>query len=218
MRTLGLALIVLSLAVACGSSGKDLAEAPEPTASPEEDQGPAAGTAEQATFEATDYPPNDPTGLAELINPLVEPLGLVFTRGSLNDTSAGGYEPSDTGNHLALYVEPIGEYTDEDYINGLYTVAAAATPFVFETFGALTSYDICQEPRPEDDSSPVPPPATQVNIEREAAESYDWENGDLESMLRHAFEVGGDSFAIIVAPPLDSVPLFADLAAEIFPS
>jgi len=195
---------LLILVAACGSSGKDLAEVGEEVAEA------------TATATAEPYPPNDSAALAEIIDPIVEPYGLRFTYGSLNDTSDGGYEPSDTGNHLALYVEPTGDYSDEDYINGLFTISAAVTPYVFETWEGLTSYDICQEPRPTDDDSAVPPPATQINIERAAAESYDWANGDLESMLVHAEVVGGDAFALVVAPPYNSVPLFVELAERVF--
>jgi len=202
---LGAGLLVLI--AACGSSGKDLAEVSEELAE-------ATAT---PTATAEPYPPNDSAALAEIIDPIVEPYGLRFTYGSLNDTS-DGYEPSDTGNHLALYVEPTGEYSDEDYINGLFTISAAVTPYVFETWEGLTSYDICQEPRPADDDSPTPPPATQVNIERAAAESYDWANGDLESMLVHAEAVGGEAFSVVVAPPFNSVPLFIELVEKIFPS
>jgi hypothetical protein len=203
-RWIGWLVAIGLLAVSCGSSGKTLA----PAATPE-------ATAEEVAAPPATYPPNDTTQLGDIFNPLVESLGVRFTRGSLVESSEG-YESSDTGDHLALYVEPIGAYSDDDYIAGLYEITAAVTPFVFESWPGLDAYDICQEPRPEDDAAPIPPPATQVNMVREAAESYDWANGDLESMMRHAEAVGGESFSIVVAAPFNEVPSYAELNDAIF--
>jgi hypothetical protein len=114
VRQTSILIIALLFVAACGSSGKELSE-PEATVEQQVD---------------AVYPPNTDAELAAIFDPLLEPYGVQFTRGSLNDTS-DGYENSDTGNHLALYVEPVGEYSDEDYIDGLYTITAAATPFVF---------------------------------------------------------------------------------------
>ena len=128
-------------------------------------------------------PPNDSTALAQIYDPLLEPLGLRVTRGSLVDRSDGGYEVVDAGTHLALYVEPTGEYTDDDFLSGVWDVTALVTPDVFARYTELESYDICQEPMPTDDDRPVPPPVSQIDITREAAAKIDWAGGSLPDLI-----------------------------------
>lgn len=131
------------------------------------------------------YPPNDFGQLAAIFDPLVEPLGLRLTRGALIDRTGGNYAPSDTGTHLALYVEPIDDssYGDEEYIEGIFDVTAAVTSVVFERWSAVETYDICQEPHQADDDRVEPYPVTQVELDRAAALSYDFETGDLPSLI-----------------------------------
>lgn len=131
-------------------------------------------------------PPNDLAALRRLYDPALATMGLRLTRGQLIDLSKGSYTPSSTGTHLALYVEPIGEYTDDQYAQALWDLAALVTPDVFARWADLRSYDICQEPLPSVDDDPEPFPVTQVNITREAAATIDWENGSLGDLVRAA--------------------------------
>ena len=145
-----------------------------------------SGGGDGAALDASDVrplPPNDPTALAQIYDPLVEPLGLRVTRGALVDRSDGGYEVADTGTHLALYVEPTGEYTDDDYLAGVWDVTALITPDVFARYTELESYDICQEPAPTVDNRPEPPPVSQIDITRDTAAKIDWAGGSLPDLI-----------------------------------
>jgi hypothetical protein len=205
-RLIGLLTAASLLAVSCGSSGKTLApaETPEPSAT-------EAAAQESSAPEPGVYPPNNIDELAEIFNPLVEQFGVRFTRGALVDT-ADDYNESDTGDHLALYVEPIGDYTDDDYIDGIYDITAVVTPLVYETWSGVNTYDICQEPRPEDDSSAVPPPLTQIFVDREQSGGYDWTTGDLDSMMSYSW--GQPEFVVVVAPPLNATPRWTEIYAN----
>jgi hypothetical protein len=173
------ALIPLGLA-GCGDDSSDTA-APPPTGAPD------------ATIATEEFPPNDFEELAAVFDPMLEPMGLVLTRGALIDRTDGGYERSDTGTHLALYVEPIDEasYTLDDYVIGVYDVTALVTPYVFERWTEIESYDICQEPPNAEDPSAEPFPVSQVEIDRASSDAFDWDGGDLEALLAASKEGGG---------------------------
>lgn len=142
-------------------------------------------TAPPVSIEPAPYPPNDDEELAELFDPVLEPLGLRLTRGALIDRGDGNYDESATGRHLALYAEPIDEdtYPVERYVDGIWEVTAAVTPLVFDSWSELDTYDICQEPLPSQDDREEPFPLTQVELGREDYETFDWEVGDLPSLL-----------------------------------
>jgi hypothetical protein len=110
-------------------------------------------------------------------------MGLRLTRATLVDTSGGGYRASTQGRHLALYVEPTAERDLAGYAEDLWTLSALMTPDVFDRWPGLESYDICQEPVPGVDDSAEPPPVTQVNLTRGAAERIDWDGGNLTDLL-----------------------------------
>ncbi|MEJ5255459.1 MAG: hypothetical protein WHS89_08935 [Acidimicrobiales bacterium] len=171
--------VTLALLVACGE------DATTPPAT-------AGGTARdaEALLPPIDrnqtLPPNDLAALRHIYEPALANLGLRLTRGQLIDLGNGSYTPSNTGTHLALYVEPIAEYSDDQYAQGLWDLTALITPDVFARWADLRSYDICQEPLPSVDDNPEPFPVTQVNITREAAATIDWENGSLGDLVRAA--------------------------------
>lgn len=157
-----LAAVAVSSSAACGT---DAAE-PDNTAS------------------SSPLPPTDVALIADELDPMLEPLGLQITRAVLVDRSNGGYEPSPDGTHLGLYAEPISDdYRGVDYIENLWPSTAILTPYVFERWSGLDSYDFCQEPLPADDPRPEPKALTQVEIFRVAAETIDWDNGDLSVLL-----------------------------------
>jgi hypothetical protein len=164
--------------------------------------------------DAQQLPPNDLGALRRLYDPVLEPLGVRLTRGALIDTSDNRYVPSNDGRHLALYVEPIGEYSKDDYVNGFWNISALVTPDVFARWPQLASYDICQEPLPAVDDKPEPFPLTQINLTREAAEQIDWENGDLVDLLVSSRT--NDDVKVIVNREIRATPTYqaADQAAR----
>lgn len=175
-----LAALVLSGALVLGacSSGDDEATgtgASAPAASPAD--GLPAFDPEQT------LPPNDVGSLRALYDPVLARYGVRLTRGALVDTSGGRYTPSNDGRHLALYVEPTGDYTTEQFAEGFWTISALVTPDVFARWPDLESYDICQEPLPSVNDEAEPFPITQLNLTREAAARIDWEDGDLVDLL-----------------------------------
>jgi hypothetical protein len=163
------------LLAACGSDTGSSATAPTTLPTPAE--GLPAFDAEQK------LPPNDVGSLRELYDPALAKLGVRMTRAELIDITNSRYEPSNDGRHLAMYVEPIADYSNEQYVNGFWTVSALITPDVFARWPDLESYDICQEPLPAVDDSPEPFPVTQINITRAAAATIDWQDGDLVDLL-----------------------------------
>ena len=71
-------------------------------------------------------------------------LGLRLTeRGGVLERD--GYVESTTGTHLALYVEPIGDYSDDQYAEGILTTARLLGPEILRRWDALESFDVCQE-------------------------------------------------------------------------
>lgn len=131
-------------------------------------------------------PDLDDEGMIELFDPMVEDLDVVFTRAALIDRSGGGYERSPDGTHLALYVEPTGDYTTAQYVDGIAELTNILTPYVYEQFPGLESYDVCQEPLGAEDSSSEPPPVTQVEIDRETFEGLEFPLS-LEEIAENAF-------------------------------
>lgn len=183
-------LLLLGPAAACGD---------------DEGDGATADSVDAQTS-GDDFPPNDVDALAEVYDPMFEDDGLVLTRGALIDRSDGGYETSDTGTHLALYVEPTGEQTDEEYLDLLVDTTARVTPQVFSEWGSVETYDICQEPLPEVDDREEPVPVTQVEITREAAADIDFEALDLAELLAIANTEVDPPVRVYVDPTLKELP------------
>ncbi len=186
-----------------------------PTADPEPTVAtPTARTLDQPDGEAgvvpdAAYPPGDALGIAALIDPLVADLGLRFTYGSLIDrTARPTFEASPTGDHFAVYVEPVGDYTDAEYIENTWVLAERLTPFLFATYPGLASYDVCQEPRPAENDDAVPPPVTQLDIFRGPASEIDWENGSLATLI--ASNRDEPSTTLRIDDSLQQLPEFVD--------
>jgi hypothetical protein len=130
------------------------------------------GCGDDGEVESTPRPPNDFEELAAIFDPMVDEMGLRVTRASLVDLDT--YDESDTGNHLALYVEPTGAYSVTDYVEGVSELTNLLTPMIFERWTAIDSYDVCQEPPPDDDNQTAPPPVTQVHATRAQADTMDF--------------------------------------------
>lgn len=161
--------------------------------------------------EERSLPPNDFEQLAAVFEAELEPLGLTLTRGALIDTSNGRYRPSDTGRHLAVYVEPTGEYTPVDYAEGIVPSAQVFLPDVFERWDQLETFDVCQEPRPGVDDRKEPPPVTQLFLSRAEAGELDWKDVTLAELLA-AREPERDSFRLYVAPAVTNDPSWPPLS------
>jgi hypothetical protein len=156
-------------------------------------------------------PPNDFDQLADIFDPELEPLGLKLTRGALIDTEGGRYRPSDSGRHLAVYVEPTGEYTPAEYAEGIVPSAQVFLPEVFERWGRLETFDVCQEPLPGVDDRKEPPPVTQLFLSRAEARDLDWTAVTLAELLA-AKEPARESFTLYVAPAITSDPSWAAIS------
>lgn len=184
--------VVLALGAACGGDEPERSGA-SADASPDEP-----------------LPPNDLEALAAIYDPLVEPYGVRITRAALIDRDEG-YLESDTGTHLALYVEPVDDeaYTTAAYVEGMYEITELTANHAFGTWPSLESYDICQEPWQSEDSGLTPFPVTQIDLTRQSAEDFEWESSDLPGLLDH---IDGDAESRwIVSPALTGSPEFQDV-------
>lgn len=158
-----------------------------------------------------------PAGAAEL-EPLygaqLAELGLRLTdRGGLIDRTGGGYEPSAEGTHLALYVEPIGERSVPQYIDGIRSVAAVFGD-VFDRWPGLASYDVCQEPEADDGlGGEEPLPVTQIELTRVEAAAFDWDTVSVVDLVRSA-AARPAGLALRVSPSLANDPAYLAIVDE----
>ncbi|MCU0268783.1 MAG: hypothetical protein MUF83_09055 [Acidimicrobiales bacterium] len=172
------------------------------------------GATGQPTLPAPDgsaLPPDDVDALGELYDPVLAAHGVVLTRGVLVDTSGGGYERSDEGTHLALYVRPVGPRTPDRYVEGIYELAALLSPDVFARWPGLQTYDICQEDA--DATEPLGAEVgalTQVELPRAVAEEFDWATGDLGDLV--VLSRTTDGVRVFARAPVDEDPAW--LAAQ----
>jgi len=161
-----------------------------------------------------DFPPNDVEELAEIYDELLAEYDVVLTRAEVIDKTDGQYTPSDTGTHLALYVEPTETVDTEVYLERLVEITKVVTPQVFEEWGSIESYDICQEPSAEESSDDEPIPITQVEITREAASEIDFEALDLAQLLALANTEQDPPVRVYTDPTLKGVPTWEEAAME----
>jgi hypothetical protein len=143
-------------------------------------------------------PPNDKAAIERVFAPALKQLGVRLTRGALVDLKTG--KPSATGTHLAVYVEPTGDYTPEDYARGTVKTLRAFIPVAFERWGGLTSFDVCQEPLPAADARPEPPPITKVDLTKAASGKVRWDDLDLARLLRDAKRLGPRALSVYAKP------------------
>lgn len=193
-------IAVVSVLVA-GACGSDAATPPGPAAPP-------TGAVTTGDVDPGRFPPATGAELAAIFDPLLEPLGLRFARGSLIAPERGVYEPVADGTHLAVYVEPTGAYTTADYATGLVEVARVFLPLVFERWEGLASFDVCQEPPPAVDDSAAPPSVTIIDLTRDQAAAVDWSDLDLAGLLAAADGLR----RVFVSPDVAADPVFVDAA------
>ncbi len=139
-----------------------------------------------STTTPSDLPANDEDALKDLFDPFFEPLGQRVTRIGLYDLSLG-FELSDTGDHVAIYAEPIDAegagWDAARYIEATAPGMAACTPFIFDTWAGVNSMDLCQEPPQAEAPEPEPPVVTQVNLSRADSAFIDWDNVTLADLI-----------------------------------
>jgi hypothetical protein len=153
-------------------------------------------------------PPNDKDAIDRVFAPALDRLGVRLTRGALVDLKTG--KPSPNGKHLAVYVEPTGDYTAEDYGRGTVATLRAFIPTAFERWGGLTSFDLCQEPLPATDSRPEPPPVTKVDLTRAASRKVKWDDLDLVRLLRDAKRLGPRALSVYAKPDVRLTSFYQD--------
>lgn len=201
LRHLLLAPVLAALLVGAMACGSD-------------DEGSSADGEISPEATADSFPPSAFDELAEVYDPMLEEHDLVLTRAEVIDRTDGRYEPSPTGTHLALYVEPTGSQSNEEYLDLLVLLTAEITPQVFLEYGSIESYDICQEPLPSEDSSPEPIPVTQVEITRAAAADIDFGALDLPGLLAMANIEANPPVRVYADPRLKALPAWLDAAEQ----
>ncbi len=112
-------------------------------------------------------------------------------------------------------MEPTGNYTVADYVDGTVDVTKVFLPYVFERWKGLKSFDVCQEPRPAVDDSPTPSPETQVYATRAGSKLVDWKTVDLATMITTSRTESADAgtrrpvrFSLFVARHLENTPAY----------
>jgi hypothetical protein len=157
-------------------------------------------------------PPNDKAAIERVFAPELKRLGVRLTRGALVDLKTG--KPSATGTHLAVYVEPTGDFTPEDYARGTVRTLRAFLPAAFERWGGLTSFDLCQEPLPATDTRPEPPPITKVDLTKAASRKVRWNALDLTRLLRDAKRLGPRALSVYAKPDVRLTSFFQDATVK----
>ena len=157
-------------------------------------------------------PPNDKAAIERVFKPALERLGVRLTRGALIDLKTS--KPSATGTHLAVYVEPTGDYTPEDYARGTVKTLRAFLPVAFELWGGLKSFDLCQEPLPAADAQPEPPPVTKVELTRSASRTVRWDDLDLDDLLRDAKRMGPRALSVYAKPDVRLTGFYQDATVK----
>jgi hypothetical protein len=132
-------------------------------------------------------PPHDLTALAEIFDPIVEPLGYRVTRGALITRETYAVDPE--GDHLAIYLAPVTDISFDTFASDLPAITAVFLPLVFDRWPALASFDVCQEPFASE--AATPPSQTIVDLTREAAGVVDWDGIDLAGLIRAGSDVDG---------------------------
>ena len=142
----------------------------------------AAGETGGTSTTGADEPPEEFAALSAAFAPALDELGLELTRASVARL--------ESGTHIALYGVPAaGDDSPQDYLDRLLPSTVAAGTIAFDTYGAVNSFDICQEPTGTTDDEP--PPVTIVVLTRDAWESVpDWADADLADLLE-ATSTGG---------------------------
>jgi hypothetical protein len=174
----------------------------------------SSASAGETSGERPDLPPSTREELAKIFDPALEELGLRTTRAGLQDLET--YRFTDTGTHLAVYVEPIQTDGVEEsfYVDRITSSAKVFLPKVFRRWSALESFDVCIEP--VEIPGPTPPPVTQIFVTDDTYRSVKWKRADLSTLVERAAEESTGSsesgnretFFLYVSPRLHDVPAY----------
>jgi hypothetical protein len=179
---------------------------------------PAAATATAATTtgSSSSLPPAARKDLVAIFEQKVKRLGLRVTRAALVNPNQVR-DPK--GTHLAIYVQPTGDYTTDDYLQGTVDVTKVFVPYVFDRWKGLKSFDVCQEPHPEVDPRPVPNPETQVFATRAGTKLVNWKTVDVATMIKTSRDEAAAAstqrpvrFSVFVAKHLQNTPMYEQVA------
>ena len=134
----------------------------------------------------SDLPPATRAAIAAIFAKDLERLGLRTTRALLQDRTS--YQPSPTGTHLAVYVEPIdpADVTARQRVDAIVPLAQVFLPSVFRRWSDLESFDVCQEDDVETIPGAVPPPITQLVVTRKGAARVGWSDASLGDFVEAA--------------------------------
>ena len=155
-------------------------------------------------------PPADFADLEPIFESELAPLGVRLTRAALVSTVTR--RPSPTGRHLALYVEPVEQWTSARYAETIVPLTALLVTDVFDRWPGLESFDVCQEPPPGVDDRPAPPPVSTVDLTRAASDAIDWDEIDLSGLLAASLERRG-GVHVAASEALQVDPLYRDAQA-----
>ncbi len=154
--------------------------------------------------------PGSKEDIVQVFGPELDRLGLRVTRaGLLARAGVPGYTP--TGRHLAVYVEPLGKVDASVYVANLVPLAQVFMPEVFDRYGQIDSFDVCQEPPPGTDDRPEPPPLTQLVANRSHSKAVDWNTVTVKGLLAAA--KGPDPLGVGVAAEISATPAWARAVA-----
>jgi hypothetical protein len=173
----------------------------------------SAGSAGSGNDEAKRaLPPNNKAAIEKVFSRRLDRLGLRLTRGALLDLETGKASPR--GTHLAVYVEPVGPYTADDYARRIVAVTKVFAPRSFDTWRGLTSFDVCQEPLQSLDARPEPPPKTKVNMTRNASGKIGWKDLDLPRLLADAKRLGTRELSVYAEPEVRRTAMYQDAVVK----
>jgi hypothetical protein len=162
--------------------------------------------------ESQRLPPNDKASIEKVFRSELDRLGLRLTRGALVDLDSG--RPTPKGTHLAVYVEPVGPYSADDYAGSIVAVTKVFAPRSFDTWSGLASFDVCQEPLPSVDTRREPPPKTKVDMTRGASEKVDWDGLDLRGLLLDERRLGKRELSVYTDPEVRATNIFQDAQVQ----
>ena len=162
--------------------------------------------------ESQRLPPNDKAEIEKVFRSELDRLGLHLTRGALLDLEAGRASPK--GTHLAVYVEPMGPYSADDYVGSIVSVTKVFAPRAFDTWSGLVSFDVCQEPLPSVDARPEPPPKTKVDMTRGASDKVDWDDLDLPQLLMDERRFGNRELSVYADTEVSRTTMYQDAKVQ----